>query len=42
MRQAAMPRIIKYTSEEIEWLTNVQTYICDEEADRKYVIENIL
>jgi hypothetical protein len=22
-------------------IPNVQTYICDEEADRKYVIENI-
>jgi uncharacterized circularly permuted ATP-grasp superfamily protein len=22
-------------------IVNVQTYICDEEADRKYVIENI-
>jgi uncharacterized circularly permuted ATP-grasp superfamily protein len=36
---AYIPRIIKYYLGMI--LPNVQTYICDEESDRKYVIENI-
>lgn len=38
---AYIPRIIKYYLGEDMILPNVQTYICDEERDRKYVIENI-
>ncbi|WP_405571150.1 circularly permuted type 2 ATP-grasp protein [Winogradskyella sp. Asnod2-B02-A] len=38
---AYIPRIIKYYLGEDMILPNVQTYICDEESDRKYVIENI-
>lgn len=38
---AYIPRIIKYYLGEDMILPNVKTYICDEEADRKYVIENI-
>lgn len=38
---AYIPRIIKYYLNEEMILPNVQTYICDEEKDRKYVIENI-
>ncbi|MDP5229681.1 MAG: circularly permuted type 2 ATP-grasp protein [Cellulophaga sp.] len=38
---AYIPRIIKYYLGEEMILPNVQTYICDEESDRKYVIENI-
>lgn len=38
---AYIPRIIKYYLGEDMILPNVQTYICDEEKDRKYVIENI-
>ncbi|SMG13456.1 Uncharacterized conserved protein, circularly permuted ATPgrasp superfamily [Marivirga sericea] len=38
---AYIPRIIKYYLGEEPILENVQTYICDEEADRKYVLENI-
>jgi len=38
---AYVPRIIKYYLNEEMILPNVQTYICAEEADRKYVIENI-
>jgi uncharacterized circularly permuted ATP-grasp superfamily protein len=38
---AYVPKIIKYYLGEAIKLPNVQTYICDEEADRKYVIENI-
>jgi len=38
---AYVPRIVKYyLGEEIK-LPNVKTYICDEEKDRKYVLENI-
>lgn len=38
---AYIPRIVKYyLGEEIK-LPNVQTYICAEETDRQYVIENI-
>jgi uncharacterized circularly permuted ATP-grasp superfamily protein len=33
--------VIKYYLGEEMIIPNVQTYICDEEADRKYVIENI-
>lgn len=38
---AYVPRIIKYYLGEEMILPNVHTYICDEESDRKYVIENI-
>lgn len=38
---AYIPRIIKYYLGEDMILPNVQTYICAEEKDRKYVIENI-
>ena len=38
---AYIPRIIKYYLGEDMILPNVQTYICDEEKDRQYVIENI-
>lgn len=38
---AYIPRIIKYYLGEDMILPNVKTYICDEEDDRKYVIENI-
>ncbi|MFA9392407.1 MAG: circularly permuted type 2 ATP-grasp protein [Prolixibacteraceae bacterium] len=38
---AYVPKIIKYYLGEEMILPNVQTYICDEEDDRKYVIENI-
>lgn len=38
---AYIPRIIKYYLGEEAILPNVQTYICNEEADLKYVIENI-
>ncbi|WP_179375689.1 circularly permuted type 2 ATP-grasp protein [Winogradskyella wichelsiae] len=38
---AYIPRIIKYYLSEDMILPNVKTYICDEESDRKYVIENI-
>ncbi|TVZ59693.1 putative circularly permuted ATP-grasp superfamily protein [Flavobacteriaceae bacterium MAR_2010_105] len=38
---AYIPRIIKYYLGEDMILPNVQTYICDEEDDRNYVIENI-
>jgi len=38
---AYIPRIIKYYLDEDMILPNVKTYICDEESDRKYVIENI-
>lgn len=38
---AYIPRIIKYYLDEDMILPNVQTYICDEEKDRAYVIENI-
>ncbi len=38
---AYIPRIIKYYLGEDMILPNVQTYICDEEKDRKYVFENI-
>lgn len=38
---AYIPRIIKYYLGEDMILPNVQTYICDEEKDRNYVIENI-
>ena len=38
---AYIPRIIKYYLGEDMILPNVKTYICDEESDRKYVIENI-
>ncbi|WP_446050901.1 circularly permuted type 2 ATP-grasp protein [Zobellia laminariae] len=38
---AYIPRIIKYYLGEEMILPNVKTYICDEEQDRKYVIDNI-
>jgi uncharacterized circularly permuted ATP-grasp superfamily protein len=38
---AYVPRIIKYYLGEDMILPNVKTYICDEEQDRKYVLENI-
>ncbi|NRD23622.1 circularly permuted type 2 ATP-grasp protein [Winogradskyella litoriviva] len=38
---AYIPRIIKYYLGEDMILPNVKTYICDEESDCKYVIENI-
>lgn len=38
---AYVPKIIKYYLGEEMLLPNVQTYICNEELDRKYVIENI-
>ena len=38
---AYIPRIIKYYLGEDMILPNVKTYICDEEQDCKYVIENI-
>ncbi|MBT2162808.1 circularly permuted type 2 ATP-grasp protein [Zobellia barbeyronii] len=38
---AYIPRIIKYYLGEDMILPNVKTYICDEEQDRKYVIDNI-
>lgn len=38
---AYIPRIVKYYLGEDIKLPNVQTYICAEEKDRKYVIENI-
>ncbi|WP_405266243.1 circularly permuted type 2 ATP-grasp protein [Cellulophaga sp. Ld12] len=38
---AYIPRIIKYYLREDMILPNVKTYICDEEQDRKYVLENI-
>lgn len=38
---AYIPKIIKYYLGEEMLLPNVKTYICDEEPDRKYVIENI-
>ncbi len=38
---AYIPRIIKYYLGEDMILPNVKTYICDEESDRKYVLENI-
>lgn len=38
---AYVPRIIKYYLDEEPILKNVPTYLCREEKDRKYVIENI-
>jgi uncharacterized circularly permuted ATP-grasp superfamily protein len=38
---AYIPRIIKYYLNEEALLPNVKTYICDEEQDKKYVLENI-
>ncbi len=38
---AYVPKIIKYYLGEEAILPNVETYICGEEADRKYVLENI-
>jgi len=38
---AYIPRIIKYYLGEDAIIPNVQTYICNEEKDLKYVIENI-
>ena len=38
---AYIPRIIKYYLGEEPLLENVKTYICDEEDDKKYVLENI-
>jgi uncharacterized circularly permuted ATP-grasp superfamily protein len=38
---AYVPRIIKYYLDEEPILENVPTYLCREEADRKYVLENI-
>ncbi|MFT3738643.1 MAG: circularly permuted type 2 ATP-grasp protein [Breznakibacter sp.] len=38
---AYLPRIVKYYLGEEIMIPNVQTYICDEEADLKYVVENI-
>lgn len=38
---AYVPRIIKYYLNEEPILNNVPTYLCREEEDRKYVLENI-
>jgi uncharacterized circularly permuted ATP-grasp superfamily protein len=38
---AYIPRIIKFYLDEEMILPNVQTHICAEESERKYVIENI-
>ena len=38
---AYVPRIIKYYLGEDAIIPNVQTYICGEDDDRKYVLENI-
>ena len=38
---AYVPRLIKYYFGEDAILPNVPTYICDEEADLKYVLENL-
>lgn len=38
---AYVPRIIKYYLQEEPIIPNVPTYICREEADRAYVLENI-
>jgi uncharacterized circularly permuted ATP-grasp superfamily protein len=38
---AYVPRIIKYYLNEEPILNNVPTYLCREEQDRKYVLENI-
>lgn len=38
---AYVPRIIKYYLDEKPILNNVPTYLCREEEDRKYVLENI-
>ena len=38
---AYVPRIIKYYLQEEAIIPNVQTYICREDDDRKYVLENI-
>jgi uncharacterized circularly permuted ATP-grasp superfamily protein len=38
---AYVPRIIKYYLNEDPIIQNVKTYICSEEEDRKYVLENI-
>ena len=38
---AYVPRIIKYYLGEEPIISNVKTYICAEEHDRKYVLENI-
>jgi uncharacterized circularly permuted ATP-grasp superfamily protein len=38
---AYIPKIIKYYLGEDIILPNVETYICDEEQDLKYVVENI-
>ena len=38
---AYVPRIIKYYLDEEPIISNVKTYICAEEKDRKYVLDNI-
>jgi uncharacterized circularly permuted ATP-grasp superfamily protein len=38
---AYVPRIIKYYLQEDPIIDNVQTYICREDSDRKYVLDNI-
>ena len=38
---AYVPKIIKYYLNEEPILSNVPTYLCREESDRKYVLENI-
>ncbi len=38
---AYVPRIIKYYLDEEALLPNVPTYVCEDEADRRYVIEHI-
>lgn len=38
---AYMPRIIRYYLDEDPILSNVPTYLCREEKDREYVLENI-
>jgi len=38
---AYVPRIIKYYLGEDPIIENVKTYICSEEDDLKYVLENI-
>ncbi|PHN03835.1 circularly permuted type 2 ATP-grasp protein [Flavilitoribacter nigricans] len=38
---AYVPRIIKYYLDQDPAIPNVRTYLCGEDADRKYVLENI-
>jgi len=36
-----VPRIIKFYLDQEPILNNVQTYLASEEADRKYILENL-